>query len=157
EDRIRRFLDRQKSKTFSYTQVGLTRGYQTPPTYQTLHARTELGEGLQAFEKAKEAVRNWRMFDFSWIKLCPHRSPIEEGSVVGILANVCGLWCLNACRIVYVIDAHDRFGFAYGTLEDHAEKGEELFCVEKKPDGSVWYEIYSFSRPSRLAFKMASP
>ena len=47
---------------------------------------------------------------------------------MAVLARSLGLWWLNACRIVCVID-EDRpvtgFGFAYGTLPDHAESGEE--------------------------------
>ena len=41
-----------------------------------------------------------------------------------------------------------RFGFAYGTLPEHAERGEERFTVELQPDGSVWYDLFAFSRPS---------
>jgi len=44
---------------------------------------------------------------------------------VAILARSIGLWWLNACRIVYVVDKVDKFGFAYGTLPDHAGSGEE--------------------------------
>jgi hypothetical protein len=31
---------------------------------------------------------------------------------------VFGVWTLNTCRIVYVVDEATRFGFAYGTLPD---------------------------------------
>ena len=44
-----------------------------------------------------------------------------------------GLWWLNACRIVYVVDEAGpvtKFGFAYGTLPGHAGTGEERFLVE---------------------------
>lgn len=34
----------------------------------------------------------------------------------------------------------------YGTLPAHSERGEERFSVELLPDGSVWYELYSFAR-----------
>ena len=63
-----------------------------------------------------------------------------------------GFWSLNACRIVYTIDEEGpvvRFGFAYGTLPDHAEQGEERFSVEwHHEDGTVWYDILAFSRPN---------
>jgi uncharacterized protein (UPF0548 family) len=62
---------------------------------------------------------------------------------------------MNACRIVYVIDESSnsqRYGFAYGTLPDHAEIGEERFTVEFNPhDQTVWYDLYAVSRPSALA------
>ncbi len=62
---------------------------------------------------------------------------------------------MNACRIVYVIDeggSSQRYGFAYGTLPDHAAIGEERFTVEFHPeDQTVWYDLYALSRPTLLA------
>ena len=67
---------------------------------------------------------------------------------------------MNACRIVYVMEDHgspERYGFAYGTLPDHAEMGEERFTVEfNRDDQTVWYDIYAFSRPRMLA-RLAYP
>ena len=68
-----------------------------------------------------------------------------------MIARRFGLWWLSACRIVYVVDEAEpisRFGFAYGTLPDHAGTGEERFLVEwDRQSGEVWYEILAFSRP----------
>src|SRR5216683_698739 len=73
----------------------------------------------------------------------------RKGRVVAILARSIGLWWLNACRIVYVVDKVDKFGFAYGTLPDHAGSGEERWLVEWDQDeGSVWYDIRAFSAVS---------
>jgi uncharacterized protein (UPF0548 family) len=42
-----------------------------------------------------------------------------------------------------------RFGFAYGTLREHAERGEERFVVEWERAGDrVSYHIASFSKPA---------
>ena len=42
----------------------------------------------------------------------------------------------------------ERFGFAYGTLPGHAERGEERFSVVlNRDDGSVHYEVLAMSRP----------
>jgi uncharacterized protein (UPF0548 family) len=51
-------------------------------------------------------------------------------------------------RVVYVINEKKRRGFAYGTLAGHPERGEEAFVVELDEDGSVWFEVRAFSRPS---------
>ena len=40
-----------------------------------------------------------------------------------------------------------RFGFAYGTLLGHAEEGEARYSAELAPDGAVWFEILTHSRP----------
>ena len=51
-----------------------------------------------------------------------------------------------------------RFGFAYGTLPEHAEQGEERFTVEwQRSSDLVSYDIVSFSRPGNIAVKMAYP
>ena len=44
-----------------------------------------------------------------------------------------------------------KYGFAYGTLPDHGERGEERFTVELDTDQTVWYDLYAFSRPSAVA------
>jgi len=99
-----------------------------------------------------------------WLELCWPDAPIEPGSTVAIVVSHFGFWSLNASRIVYVIDERNsiqRFGFAYGTLPQHGEVGEERFTVEFHPaDGSVWYDLYAFSRPSapaRLAYPFTRP
>jgi uncharacterized protein (UPF0548 family) len=41
-----------------------------------------------------------------------------------------------------------QFGFAYGTLSDHAERGEEVFRVFLSNDtGEVVYDIKAVSKP----------
>ena len=50
-----------------------------------------------------------------------------------------------------------RFGFAYGTLPDHVERGEERFTIEWQADDSVWYDIYAFSRPKHPLARLGFP
>jgi uncharacterized protein (UPF0548 family) len=97
------------------------------------------------------------MFDIPWLRLCWPDAPIQPGTTVAILVSHFGFWSLNAARIVYVIDEPARFGFAYGTLRDHAESGEERFSIEMLSDGSVWYDLYALSRPRAFAAKLGYP
>jgi uncharacterized protein (UPF0548 family) len=87
--------------------------------------------------------------------------PIEVGATVAIMVQLLGIWSLNGCRIIYLIEEAgtvEKFGFAYGTLPDHAERGEERFCVEwHHADNSVWYDILAFSQPNQLPAKVAYP
>jgi uncharacterized protein (UPF0548 family) len=51
-----------------------------------------------------------------------------------------------------------RFGFAYGTLSQHVERGEERFLIEwRQSDNSVWYEIYAVSRPAFWMVRIGYP
>jgi uncharacterized protein (UPF0548 family) len=153
------FLGAQRSQKFSHTEVGCSRG-QAPKGYIADHNRIKLGEGADTFERAKCAVRQWKMFDMPWVQLCWADAPIESGTIVAVLVSHLRFWSLNAARIVYVIEEHsssEKFGFAYGTLPEHGEIGEERFLVEFNPvDQTVWYDLYTISRPTALA-RLAYP
>jgi uncharacterized protein (UPF0548 family) len=158
---IREFLVARQHQRFSYEHVGASR-IQAPSGYVLDHNRIRLGQGRDAFERAKNALRQWKMFDMPWLELFWPDTPIEKGATVAIAVSHLGFWSLNAARIVCTLDepgAVERYGFAYGTLADHAEMGEERFTVEYYgADQSVWYDLYAFSRPralARLAFPYA--
>lgn len=152
---VQSFLDNQLHAPLSYSPIGLTRN--VPSTgYNIDHTRIRLGTGAVIFNSAIAAVRNWKMFDFSWLQLYSPTTPIEQDAVVAIVVHHLGFWSMNACRIVDVIESNDehgaRFGFAYGTLRDHAEHGEERFMIEwDQRDDSVWYDILAVSKPGWIA------
>jgi uncharacterized protein (UPF0548 family) len=157
---IRKFISSQQGLPFSYAEVGATKT--GPPSgYLIDHNRIQLGEGEKTFRRAVEALRSWRQFDLGWVGIASETNPIDAGTTVAVQAQVLGLWTLNAAKIVYVIDelkeASARFGFAYGTLPDHTERGEERFLVELLEDGSVWYDIFAFSRPQHPLARLGFP
>jgi|SRR5580658_2433074 uncharacterized protein (UPF0548 family) len=150
---IQAFISAQQNQSFAYPEVGNSRQH-APRGYISDHNRIQLGQGPDTFERAKHAVHQWKMFDMPWVHLCWPDTPIEPGVNVAVLVPHLGFWSLNACRIVYVIEEHgstEKYGFAYGTLPEHGERGEERFTVEFHPkDQTVWYDIYAFSRPRTL-------
>ena len=161
---VRTHLERQGAKAFSYSDVGATRpGAATalPPRAAIDHNRIQLGSGAESFERAKAAIRHWEMFNLGWVELLWPSAPITAGTTVGVLVGALGLWSLNCCRIVYLLDDGgelERYGFAYGTLPDHAESGEERFTVEwNHRDDSVWYDLFAFSRPNQLLAWLGHP
>jgi uncharacterized protein (UPF0548 family) len=116
---------------------------------------------MDRFERAVTAVKNWKQFDLGWVIAVPKNTPIEVGAVVAIMTNHFGFWSLNACRIVYLINDEQpikRFGFAYGTLADHVESGEERFTIEWHKDrNEVWFDILAFSRPRNVFVRLGFP
>jgi len=160
EDAVRRFLIAQRTGQFSYSEVGESRRNIVPSGYVADHNRIQLGSGLETFERAKMAIRQWKMFAMPWIELCWPDAPISADTTVAVLISHFGFWSLNATRIVYVIEEHgtcEKYGFAYGTLTEHGEIGEERFAVEfHMQDESVWYDLFAFSRP-RLAARVTYP
>jgi uncharacterized protein (UPF0548 family) len=154
---IEAFLKQREGDKYSYPDVGATRG--SPPTgYDVDHNRMLIGHGDSDFESAKTAIRQWKMFEVPGLELIHADTPIEKGNNVALLAHHVGFYSLSSCRIVYVIDEKDRFGFAYGTLTEHVEIGEERFSVEFHPEaGEVWYDIFAFSRPGHILVKIGYP
>ncbi len=151
----------------SYDEVGASRDDAARPAgYNVDHNRERLGNGEGDFSTACAALRAWRMFPAPWTRVAPANAPLRVGQVVAMQAQAVGLWWLNACRIVYVLDERDAaaragvahwYGFAYGTLRAHVEQGEERFSVELREDGSVWYDLRAFSRPRYWPVRLAKP
>lgn len=147
EEDARRYVARKADAELSYAEAGASRAAEPPPGYAPNHLRTRVGSGEAAFARARDGVCRWAMYDMEWVDVLWPDAPIEVGRTVGLRIHHFGFWSLNACRIVYVEDEARRFGFGYGTLEGHAQRGEERFTVEMDGSGDVWYELYSFSRP----------
>jgi len=160
EDEIRRFLSKQKDSIFSYSEVGASAAA-APTGYNVDQNRIQLGKGEDTWQRAMEGIRAWRMFSMPWVSLHWPSAPILVGTDVAVSVQHLGFYSLNACRIVYVVDEDNimkRFGFAYGTLAEHAESGEERFTVEwNREDDSVWYDILAFSRPRQMLARLGYP
>jgi len=156
-----RYLIESQHKSFTYEQPGMTRDGTYPGSFDIDQERTLLGTGVAVFEQAKEALCRWQMFPRSLAKLYWPDRRIEPGITVAVRFRVGPLWSLNPCRIVYSIDEPVRgnglvrFGFAYGTLADHLECGEEQFLVTWNPrDDRVYYELLAISQPHHLLTRL---
>jgi uncharacterized protein (UPF0548 family) len=160
---ITAFLLHQSNLAFSYAEVGATRRPEAnaPRGFKVDHNRIQLGRGVDVFQRAVDALKKWRQFELGWVSIAPRGVKLEKGATVAVKAWAYGMWSLNACRVVYVIDENEpirRFGFAYGTLPDHIERGEERFLIEwDRNDDTVFYDILAFSQPRHPLVKLGSP
>jgi uncharacterized protein (UPF0548 family) len=157
---VAQFIASQRELPFTYSPAGATENSEAPKGFNVDHNRTKLGDGAVTFQRAVSALRKWKQFDLGWVTIVTPDTPIAVGAVVAVRAHTFGLWSLNACRIVYLINDEEpvkRFGFAYGTLPDHVECGEERFTIEQHPDGSVFYDIFAFSRPRQMMVRLGLP
>ena len=156
-------LEKWRKNSLNYKDVGGTKNSKMPYGYDHHLYRIQLGEGKETFERAKWAIENWKMYDLRWMKVHDDKVPIEEGQVSVTFLKICGIWfSANPCRIVYTVDETNddvtTFGFAFGTVKDHPESGEELFTVEwNRKDDSVWYQVKAFSQPSFLVVWIGYP
>jgi uncharacterized protein (UPF0548 family) len=160
DSQIRDYVARQADQAFSYDDVGCTRtAPQARRGWNVDRERVVLGHGETVFGAAQRAVENKQMFPREVATLCWPELP-REGLNVAILywAAPFRLWLLLPARIVYVVNETRRFGFAYGTLPDHAERGEERFLVEwDRGDDSVSYDLLAISQPRHWAARLGYP
>lgn len=161
DTRIEGFLEGQRSLPLSYPEVGASRDG-APPEYRVNRYGGRLGEGLEAYARAVQAVRHWNMYETGWTALCWPDAPVVEGTVIGVLGRHLGFRSLNACRIVYTIEEEGpslrRYGFAVGTLPGHIMRGEERFTVEwHASDDAVYYGLFAFARPAHPLARAAPP
>lgn len=160
KERVQTLIATQQHESFSYPNVGASRG-EFPSGYTSLHGRIELGRGQEVYSRAQQALHNWKMFEVPSVVLHEPHAPIKTDTVVAVAVKHFGFWSLNFCKVVYVIDESGplfRCGFAYGTLSEHFEKGEERFMIEwDRTSDLVSYEIASFSKPGKLATWLFQP
>ena len=153
---IEKFLSQSRELPLSYDPVGIAKNGGAGFRFDT--ASAVIGQGKAVFALAQRALREWKQFNLGWVELFPHGAPTECGSVVAVVVHHLGLWSLNGCRIVYSVgDEQSSFGFAYGTLTNHAEMGEEIFEVSIAESTDVIYKISAASKPRALLARIGYP
>jgi len=140
---IERFLRDSQELPLSYGPIGIVSDGTV--RHDLDEAIVTIGRGPTDFERARNALIAWKQFDIGWVETFPQHAPVAVGTVVAVLIRHFGFWSLNGCRVLYRVGCPDRdarFGFAYGTLTNHAEAGEELFEVFVDPEtDDVMYRI----------------
>jgi uncharacterized protein (UPF0548 family) len=157
-DAIERFLRDSQKLPLSYGPIGIVK--EQSVVRQLDDELSVIGHGSADFERARDALMAWKQFDIGWVEVFPHRAPVAVGTVVAVLIRHLGFWSLNGCRVLYTVGSRTdaRFGFAYGTLTNHAEAGEELFEVFVDPETDVvMYRIRATSWPRATLARVGQP
>ena len=155
DEPLQAHLDRLHHASLTYDEVGATRDDELPTGYANDRYRIELAPG--SYEQAKTGLRKWQAHLGAGVGVYPRAAPLQRGTDVIVTARAGPLHALAPCRIVYVIDEPDRFGFGYGTLPGHPERGEESFVVDRDTAGTTAFTIVAFSRPAELLARLGSP
>ena len=143
-------IDNQKLSNLTYNHDNLS-------GFDHDNNRIFLGIGNDVWLAAKQAMKQWAMSPDGWARIYYQNPVFTEGGIVVMCARVFGVWWLNASRILYVLDDDQHFGFAYGTLPNHVESGEELFQVLRNERDEIYYSITAFSRPRFWAVRWTYP
>ncbi|HEY9730844.1 MAG TPA: DUF1990 domain-containing protein [Drouetiella sp.] len=164
EAELSEFLVLQSRLNVGYAGYGMTSfgKNHAQAGYRKHFVQTTLGFGQRIFDAACDQMKSWRHFSLNWILLFPSQPTFAPDTTLVVCANHFVLWSMNACRIVYTVDDSTkekrRFGYAYGTLPDHVEQGEESFIIEwNKLTNAVTYQILAYSKPNHLLVSMFWP
>ncbi|MGD0592238.1 MAG: DUF1990 domain-containing protein [Acidimicrobiales bacterium] len=157
DGRLQAVLDAVRDRPVSYAEVGATRDGRLVSGYRHVAREVVTGAGDDAFDRSVERLRSWAPLRAAGLRLWPPDASIREGVDVAATKRLGLLHVVVLCRIVYVVEDPDRYGFAYGTLPGHPEEGEELFCVTKQANGDVVFRIVAFSRPADVLTRLGGP
>jgi uncharacterized protein (UPF0548 family) len=135
----------------TYPEVGATRGDQLPGGYRHVRRHVKLGAGVEAFRRAADGLRGWNMHRGAGLRVLGSPPPPAPG--VRVTASLAGLRI--PCEVVWVLNEERRYGFGYGSLPGHPERGEEAFIVQLDAADQVWLDIRAFSRPGRWYTRLA--
>ncbi|MEM9834960.1 MAG: DUF1990 domain-containing protein [Bacteroidota bacterium] len=149
-------LTAQLSLPFSYAEVGHATHADFPPGYDHDRNRCYLGNGPAVLAVARDLIREYAHFPRHWAFVHATGPPDPNLPVVTTFYQF-GLWWLNGLRIIAVIDRPDYYGFSYGTLTSHIERGEELFYAKMEADDKVYYGINAFSWPRFWGARLLKP
>ncbi len=153
---LERLLAEAQGADVTYEPVGATRVRLRRPGFTTQRHERRLGDGPDAFAAGADGLRHWEAHRRAGAQLVPEAPPLEAGVTVLVAVRLVGLHVVVPCRIVYVTDEPERFGFAYGTLPGHPEAGEESFRIEQRRDG-VFFVINGFFRIVHPLARLGGP
>jgi uncharacterized protein (UPF0548 family) len=150
-DELDRKLLAAREATVNYDDVGITlRG-------MGWAAHRRVGDGDADFAHAVAGLRVWAPQRGIGAQIHPSDAALEQGATVLVVLPIGPVTMIAPDRVVQIVDERDRFGFAYGTLPGHPERGEESFVIELTPDGEVRATITVQAGPGNLLMRIAAP
>ena len=149
-------LERLGNAPLTYSEVGASAGA-LPAGYHHVRRSEIIGNGLQSFADATDALMTWQMHSRSGLQVIPSAPRAVRDVDVLMRLGIAGRGFIIPCRVVYEVAEKRRIGFAYGTLPGHPERGEESFVIELLDDGDVRMQVVAFSQSARWFTRLAGP
>lgn len=153
-------LDRAEHALLNYDRVsaGSVGATLAPGVAARVHHETAVvGRGEKTFDAAAAALAGWACHTGIDARIHRPDAAIEEGRTLLVVLPAGPVSIIVPNRIVAAVDEPNRFGFAYGTLVGHHERGEEAFVAELDADGLVQCTIAVDAGPASLAARMVGP
>jgi uncharacterized protein (UPF0548 family) len=154
-DELAQVVARQADCELSYAEHGATDAAM-PAGYQHDHWEADLGSFDDAtFDRLAAALARWQVQRGAGLTVYP-ADAVRPGLTFAFCFRLSAVYVTAAARVVYVTSEPGRRGFAYGTLPQHPEQGEEAFHVVR--DGSrIVFRVTAFSRPGHPLVRLGAP
>jgi uncharacterized protein (UPF0548 family) len=156
DERLASLVVTARELPLSYPSVGMTRTGTAPPGYRLARYEADLGAGDEVFARARDGLRAWVPQRGAGARVVPADAPLAVGQTVIVAMSRLGMTVTAPCRILDVTDEPGRFGFTYGALVGHPERGEEAFHVVRDGDRTS-FRITVCSRPALLLARLGGP
>jgi uncharacterized protein (UPF0548 family) len=154
---MERHVDAARASEPTFGDIGATLEGRAPDGFRIARDEILLGHGPVVFARAVQGLQQWEAHRLTGVNVFPKGAPVRSGETVVVTLGSPFLALAAPCRIVRVLDDVGQWGFAYGTLPGHPERGEESFVVTMASDESVRFTIGSLSRPGDRIVGFAGP
>jgi uncharacterized protein (UPF0548 family) len=154
-DEAERRLAAARAAEVTYDHVGSTLATELPA--RAYVRRRRLGDGEAVFAHAVAALQAWAPQRHLGALVHPRDAVLAEGTTLLVELRLGPLSVVVPDRVVATVDEPRRFGFAYGTLPGHAERGEESFLVEWGDDDVVTATVAVDATMATLPARLATP
>jgi len=152
---LARVVAMQGACALTYAEHGATDG-SLPAGYHHDQWEADLGSFDQAtFERLGAAVCQWQVQRGAGLIVYP-ADPVRPDLTIALCVRLPGAYVTAAARVVYVTSEPGRRGFAYGTLPEHPEQGEEAFHVVRR-GSRILFRVTAFSRPRHPLARIGAP
>jgi uncharacterized protein (UPF0548 family) len=141
----------------TYAEVGHTApGVELPSGYRHVLRRRRAGEGAEAYGAIVATMRDWGIHRGAGLGVRADAPPaVGTRFASGIGLGRVRLWV--PCQVVWLRDEPRLYGYGFGTLPGHPERGEEAFTVTWGADDAVWFGVRAFSRPASWYARLGRP
>jgi len=156
-DDLERALATAREAEVTYDHVGSTLAPASRAGRRPYVRQRVLGLGPDDFAAATERLRAWAPQRGIGSTVHPADAHIETGGTIVVELRRGPVAVVVPNRIVAVVDEPRRFGFAYGTLPGHPERGEESFVVELTVEDVVTGTVSVDASPATLPARLATP
>jgi uncharacterized protein (UPF0548 family) len=152
-----RLLESAQQADVTYDHIGSTLEPERWPDRRPRARSRVLGHGDETFALAVARLNTWAPQRALGAAVFPEGIRPTLDATLLVELRLGPLTVVVPDRVVAVVDEPGRWGFAYGTLPGHAERGEESFLVTLGDDGTVTGTVTVDAVMGTLAARLATP